>query len=82
MLHLGKNHPSYNYTTEDYNVIKDLETTVSEKDLGVNVDPLLTFENHISLVVKKSRSLSGLIIRSITTARHYVECANVVLTPF
>ena len=61
-----KNNPCFNYTIEDNNIIKDLEVTVLEKDLGVNIDPLLTFENHITITVKKVRSLSGLIIRSFT----------------
>ena len=95
VLHLGKNNPLHQYTIEDNNSIKDLEITVLEKDLGVNVDPLLTFENHIALAVKKSRSLSGLIIRSITyktrevmvplfksNVRPNLEYANAVWMPY
>ena len=43
-----------------------LEVTLNEKDLGVNIDPLLNFENHISNITKKARQLSGLIVKSIT----------------
>ena len=95
VLHLGKNNPCYKYTIEDDNVIKDLEVTILEKDLGVNVDPLLTFENHITITVKKVRSLSGLIIRSFTfktkdimipiytsKIRLILEYANVVWMPY
>ena len=95
VLHLGKNNPCYKYTIEDDNVIKDLEVTVLEKDLGVHVDPLLSFENHISITVKKVRSLSGLIIRSfsfktidimlpiyISKVRLILEYANVVWMPY
>ena len=95
VLHLGRNNPCYKYTIEDDNVIKDLEVTVLEKDLGVHVDPLLSFENHISITVKKVRSLSGLIIRSfsfktidimlpiyISKVRLILEYANVVWMPY
>ena len=43
VMHLGKNNPNYNYTLNN----KPLNVTVSEKDLGVHVDPLLNFEDHI-----------------------------------
>ena len=95
VLHLGKNNPCFNYTIEDDNIIKDLEVTVLEKDLGVNIDPLLTFENHITITVKKVRSLSGLIIRSFTfktkdimipiyksKVRFVLEYANTVWMPY
>ena len=95
MRHLSKNNPCYKYTIEDDNVIKDLEVTVLEKDLGVHVDPLLSFENHISITVKKVRSLSGLIIRSfsfktidimlpiyISKVRLILEYDNVVWMPY
>ncbi len=38
----------------------------TEKDLGVHVDPLLKFEDHIEKFVKKARQISGLIIPTIT----------------
>ena len=95
VLHLGKNNPCFNYTIVEDNVVKNLEVTLLEKDLGVNVDPLLTFESHITLTVKKVRSLSGLIIRSFTfkskdimlpiyksKIRLILEYANVVWMPY
>ena len=65
MLHIGKNNPCYEYTIKENGVTKTLDTTESEKDLGVFIDPLLSFKDHILFIVKKARSLSGLIIRSI-----------------
>ena len=56
----------YKYTINDDGVIKELEVTYNEKDLGVNIDPLLNFDNHINITVKRARQLSGLIVKSIT----------------
>ena len=50
VMHLGKNNPKYSYTLND--VL--LKETFSEKDLGVFVDPLLNFEDHIDITVKKA----------------------------
>ena len=66
VLHLGKNNPMYKYTINDDGVIKELEVTDNEKDLGVNIDPLLNFDNHVNITVKKARQISGLIVKSIT----------------
>ena len=66
VLHLGKNNPHYKYTINDNGVVKELEVTLNEKDLGVNIDPLLNFDNHISTITKKARQMSGLIVKSIT----------------
>ena len=62
VMHLGKNNPKYSYTLNDIL----LKETFSEKDLGVFVDPLLNFEDHIDKTVKKARRMSGLIIRTIS----------------
>ena len=43
-----------------------LEETTAEKDLGVIIDPTLSFTDHINTTVNKARSLSGLINVSIT----------------
>ena len=66
VLHIGKNNPKYNYTILEDGIRKDLEETTCEKDLGISIDPLLEFEQHINNIVKKARSISGLIIRTIT----------------
>ena len=71
-----------------------LEETVCEKDLGVFVDPNLNFEEHVNYVLKKTRSLSGLIMRTIhyktkdimvplfkSLIRPILEYGNVVWNP-
>ena len=66
VLHIGENNPQHDYfITVDGKSVK-LEVTTSEKDLGVYIDPNLTFEDHINTTVSKARSLSGLINYSIT----------------
>ena len=72
-----------------------METTSSEKDLGVYVDPLLEFNEHISKVVKKSRGIASMIFKSISSrtsdilvplfvalVRPNLEYANPVWCPF
>ena len=53
--------PQYSYTLNN----TALSQTTSEKDLGVFVDPLLNFEEHINITVNKARRLSGLILHTI-----------------
>ena len=61
-MHLGKNNLKHTYTINN----TPLNETILEKDLGVFVDPLLNFEEHINKTVKKARKISGLIIRTIS----------------
>ena len=95
MMHLGKNNPHYTYTINDGDLVRTLETTSSEKDLGVYVDPLLEFNDHIAKVVKKSRGIAGMIYKSISSrtsdiliplfvalVRPNLEYANPVWCPF
>ena len=95
MMHLGKNNPHYTYTINDGNLVRNMETTNCEKDLGVHVDPLLEFNEHISKVVKKSRGIAGMIFKSISSrtsdilvplfialVRPNLEYANPVWSPF
>ena len=95
VLHLGKNNPCYPYTIHEDDKVSTLEVTICEKDLGVHIDPLLNFNEHIDSVVKKSRSLSGLIMRVISfksidimiplfksLIRPVLEYANVVWSPY
>ena len=90
-MHLGKNNPGYNYNMNG----KVLNETTSEQDLGVYVDPLLNFEEHMNITVKKARRLSGLIIRNISCkskdimvplfkslVRPILEYGNVVWSPY
>ena len=95
VLHLGKNNPHYEYTIQEGDITKTLEVTNSEKDLGVFMDPLLSFDNHITNVIKKARRLTGLIVRSITykskdimvplfktLVRPHLEYAQAVWSPY
>ena len=66
VMHLGKNNPNYDYFMGDNNNVLKLSTTESEKDLGVFVDPLLNFENHITECTNKARKMSYLIIKTIS----------------
>ena len=66
IMHLGLNNPNFDYDIEECGCLHTLGETTAEKDLGVIVDPLLTFENHINTTVNKARKISGLIIRTMT----------------
>ena len=95
MMHLGKNNPEYGYTMADGTNLQDLNVTKCEKDLGVHVDTLLDFNDHITKLVKKGRSMSGMLFRSIVSrssdiliplykalVRPHLEYANPVWSPY
>ena len=95
VMHLGKNNPNYEYSMSDKNDTLKLSCTKSEKDLGVYVDPLLNFEDHITQCTNKARKMSYLIIKTISykskdimvplfkaLIRPIVEYANTVWSPF
>ena len=95
MLHLGKNNPNYDYTIKHNDTVQPLKETTAEKDLGVIVDPLLDFDQHITAQVKKARGIAAMILRSITSrdsdilvplftalVRPNLEYANVVWSPY
>ena len=65
-MHIGANNPLYTYHIRDNNSTMILETTLAEKDLGVYIDPLLCFKDHINNTIKKSKSMVGLLNRTIT----------------
>ena len=69
-------------------------TTYSEKDLGVYIDPLLSFDDHIINTVNKARKVCGMIVRNIeyktpdimiplfkSMVRPILEYANCVWAP-
>ena len=66
VLHIGDNNPGYKYYINEGSTVRELQVTTSEKDLGVYIDPNLTFKDHIENTIKKARSLSGLINHTIT----------------
>ena len=74
MMHLGKNNPCYEYTTSAEEQINPLNVTVKEKDLGVYVDPLLNFNEHITTTIRKARGVSGLILRTLDSRCSDILC--------
>jgi hypothetical protein len=64
VLHIGRNNPNNQYTMPTADGRIELETTVLEKDLGVNVDPELKFSEHIERQVNKADKILGMIRRS------------------
>ena len=68
VLHLGKNNNHYDYTMNG----TKLEETRAEKDLGVYVDPDVSFEAHINETVKKANRITGMIVGNITCKKNEV----------
>ena len=75
VMHLGRSNPKHQYTMSDGINDTVLEETTCEKDLGVHVDNMLSFEEHMLLTAKKARRSAGQLLRSIS---HKVPS---VLTP-
>ena len=67
ILHLGKNNPNYDYTITEDGEVKNLEVTNSEKDLGVFIDPLLNFDNHISNIIKSQKAHGSDVESGVST---------------
>ena len=65
VVHIGKNNPCYQYHIHNKDVTTKLSISIAEKDLGVTIDPLLDFENHINQIVKKANRISGLVTHVI-----------------
>ena len=95
VLHIGKNNPQYVYTMSNGDEVSELDSTVCEKDLGVNIDPLLNFDQHITTICNKGRALSGMLLRNLTSRctdimiplfkaliRPHLEYANAVWSPY
>ena len=95
ILHLGKDNPKHKYYIKEGDKVSVLEETVCEKDLGVNIDPELTFYSHIYTTVKKGRRMIGMILRNLfckdkeiliplykALIRPILEYGNVVWCPY
>ena len=93
-MHLGKQENPSSYTMMSNGSTVVLESTALEKDLGVNVDKDLNFENHIQIQTKKANQLLGMIRRTFThldneslsllykaIVRPHLEYGNVVWHP-
>ena len=59
-LHVGNNNPQYDYFIGN----ERIETTLVEKDLGVQISKSLKPEEHIAFIVKKANNLLGCIKRT------------------
>ena len=66
VLHIGKNNAYYDYFIGEENNRTKLESTDLEKDLGVNIDPLLNFNKHTKMTVKKATGISYSILKNFT----------------
>ena len=77
VLHLRKSNPKHPYKMFDGTVLKTLESTECEKDLGVYTDPDLNFNEHIKCTIKKSRNICYMIIRVIS-----YKCIDIMLPLF
>jgi hypothetical protein len=65
VMHIGHNNGHHSYTLGD----QELNSTVSERDLGVTMDKNLKFSEQCSKVVKSANSMLGLIRRTIKSRR-------------
>ena len=94
VMHVGKQTEISNYSMTANNKTLTLETTQTEKDLGVNVDKDLNFEEHVQIQTKKANKLLGMIRRTFTCldkeslpllykaiVRPHLEYCNVVWQP-
>lgn len=61
VLHLGRKNPNFVYSIKDV----PLSSTLSERDLGIIVDPSLKFSSHTNKVAKRVNSIAGLIRRNL-----------------
>jgi hypothetical protein len=61
VLHLGSKNVKHEYRMNR----ALLKSTIEEKDLGVIMDPDLSFDAHINGVVKKANRLTGMVIGNI-----------------
>jgi hypothetical protein len=66
VMHLGKQKDPHTYYMERDERPAALETTSVEKDLGVNVDEDLNFEEHVETQTSKATKLLGMIRRTFT----------------
>jgi hypothetical protein len=62
VLHFNKNNPKNNYKMTD----KQLETSNSEKDLGVTFSDNFNFKMHITSMISKANSRVGIIKRTFS----------------
>ena len=66
VMRIGNGHPEFTYQMTVDGLLIDLDTTHTEKDLGVYVDDKLKFDFHIHTAVTRANRMLGLIKRSYT----------------
>jgi len=94
VMHIGEQREPHSYYMTKDDIPVKLEITKLEKDLGVYVDPTLTFSAHCEQQVNKANRILGLIRRSYSyidgesllrlftsLVRPYLEYANPVWYP-
>jgi endonuclease/exonuclease/phosphatase family metal-dependent hydrolase len=93
-MHMGSNNTKYPYQMSTHSQAP-MEETLSEKDLGVTVDPDLKFRQHISNITSKANRTVGIIRRNFdfldadtviklysALVRPQLEYANSVWAPY
>ncbi len=94
VLRIGKNHPPYQYQMGSDNNTCVLENVKSVKDLGINTDDQLSFEQHCNYVISKASRILAVIRRTFShidedmmvqlyksLVRPHLEYANDVWSP-
>ena len=67
VLHAGINNPKHVYHITIKDKTTELGTSVLERDLGINIDQALSFDQHVDHVTAKCNRILGLIKRTITS---------------
>ena len=94
IMHMGKQSEPADYTMSSEGNTVTLEVTRLEKDLGVNIDSELNFDEHVAIQTKKASQILGIIRRTFThldresvpllyksLVRPHLEYCNVVWQP-
>ena len=66
VMHLGQNNHKYKYVIASSGTDTTLGVTTNERNLGVQVDPELKFDQHVELIAYKANRMFRLIKRSFT----------------
>ena len=64
VLRIGKNNPEFSYHMQSKDGICNLEVVTSEKDLGVEIDSMLSFDTQCDSMIKKANRVLCTIRRS------------------
>ena len=70
VMHLGKNNTNVPYTLPNHDNTSSkhtLEVTKSERDLGIQIDDKITFEDQTNIAVGKANNMIGMLKRTFTS---------------